>query len=85
MAVLPDADRFAVWRDVQAETPAGETYGALTKGDLRAVVDAVDTWVNANASAFNSAIPEPGRTQLTAKQKARILMYVVSKRFDVGV
>ena len=45
-------------------------------------MNAIDDWVQANAAAFNTAIPQPARGTLTAKQKVQLLFHVVSKRFD---
>ena len=61
--------------------------GALTgllKTDWRAAVDAADIWANSNAASFNSALPTTARNNLTAAQKALLLMFVVSKRFLAG-
>lgn len=54
---------------------------AISKVDLRAAVDAVDTWLDANAAALNAAIPQPARGSLTTAQKARILSLVALKRY----
>lgn len=58
--------------------------GSVTKADLRAAIDAVDDWVDGNAAAFNAAIPQPARGVLTARQKAGLLLFVVTKRFGVA-
>lgn len=84
MAVLPDADRAAVNGNFMQELSDAHTPTSLLKSDLRAAVNAIDDWVNANAVAFNLAIPLPARTQLTAKQKAQILFFVVRRRFEVS-
>lgn len=55
MAVLSDADRFAVWADLM-RSALGPC--AATKTQLRACVDAADGWVDANLAAFQAAIPE---------------------------
>ena len=81
MAVLSDSDRVAVWLQHMREN--AETYGVMTKADLRAAVDAADQWAEDNASAFNLAIPQPARASMTAKQKALLLMFVVAKRYGV--
>ena len=60
-----------------------ESVGALSKSDMRAAVNAVDAWVEANQGAFNSALPTPARTQLTARQKARLLALVLQRRWEV--
>lgn len=54
---------------------------ALTKDQLAAAVDAVDGWIEANAIAFNNALPQPARGALTAAQKAELLYRVTLKRY----
>lgn len=80
MAVLSDNDRRVTWADAmrRADCP-----GNLTKADLRAAVDAIDSWIDSNAVSFNTAIPQPARGALSAKQKAALMMLVISKRFEV--
>ena len=51
------------------------------KAALRAAIDAVDDWLDANATAFNQAIPQPARSALTAAQKLELLYIVARKRF----
>lgn len=53
---------------------------SFTKADLRAAVDACDTWVEANAAAFNSALPQPFRGQASADQKTLLLCWVAMRR-----
>lgn len=86
MALLADADRAAVWaeymRDISAERGA---FGALTKADLRAAVNALDQWLDDNAAAVNSVIPQPARGALTSAQKSRLFRDVLRKRYEKGV
>ena len=81
MAVLVDADRKTVWADLMRQLTGPIS---ITKVDLRAAVDAVDAWVDANAASFNTAIPLPARTALNARQKANILSAVIRRRFEVA-
>lgn len=93
MAVLNDADRVKVWQDymrkLSADSAASVNAGtgsipiAVNKVELRAAINAIDAWVDANASSFNTAIPQPARAALTAKQKAELLMFVVLRRFEI--
>lgn len=55
-------------------------WPALSKPDVKAAVDAVDDWAEANASAYNSALPQPFRGTANASQKALILAYVCMRR-----
>ena len=53
----------------------------IGKAALRGAVDAVDDWLDANATSFNQAIPQPARSALTAAQKLELLYIVARKRF----
>jgi hypothetical protein len=57
---------------------------AVTKADLRAAVDALDDFLNTNAAAINTAIPQPARGALTTTQKAKLLMFVIRQRYVKG-
>lgn len=83
MAVMPSQERFDCWADfMRSESGA---FGALSKQDLRAAVDAADQWCSDNAASFNSALPQPTRGVLTTVQKARLLAWIVLKRHKVGI
>jgi hypothetical protein len=82
MAALSDQDRADTWADFMRLNT--DPWGALTKSDLRAALNAVDDWIVANAAAFNTAIPQPARAQLTAPQKARLLQLVAAARYIKG-
>lgn len=85
MAVLSDNERAACWAEYMSDVSlARETFGALTKAELRAAVNAIDDFLNTNAAALNSAIPQPARGQLTTAQKARLLVAVVRRRYING-
>jgi len=81
MAILVDADRAGVWAELMRMRDFGDS--GVLKAELRAAVDAVDAWVEASQAAFNAALPLPARSALTARQKAKVLMDVVSRRFGV--
>lgn len=81
MAVLPNADRADIARDLMRE-PMGDV--AVTKAQLRAVINALDDYFSTNAAAMNSAIPTPQRTLLSAAQKAQIGAAVLLKRYVTG-
>lgn len=52
----------------------------LTKLDVRAAINATDDWADANAAAFNSALPQPFRATATLEQKTAVLAYVILRR-----
>lgn len=78
MAVLSAADLNTVWADMMSNG-TGEPV-ALLKADLSSAVTAVDGWCDTNTASFNSAIPLPARTSLTARQKALLLSKVAIMR-----
>jgi hypothetical protein len=82
VAALSASDRIDAQREAMVE---GGWTAPITKADLAAAINAIDDWVDVNATAFNLAIPQPARAQLTTKQKARLLLYVVRRRFEVAV
>jgi len=86
MAALSGGDRDAIERAVQRRLPrdTGEGFTSLSVADLRAAIDAVDDWADSNAASFNTAIPQPARGVLSAKQKSWLLLYVVARRAEVA-
>ena len=78
MAVLVDADRALVLTQWMRQNR--EDCG-VTKADVRAAVDALDLYLDTNATAINTAIPQPARGALTSAQKARLLSLVALRRF----
>ena len=83
MAVLTAAERADEWAKFMRAESDERNPISITKADLRAALDAADAWADANAAAYNSALPLPARTALTARQKARLLMFVIRRRFEV--
>ncbi len=84
MAVLGDNDRVTMVQKFAQDMSGTRTAVSIVKADMRAAVNAIDDWVQANASAFNTAIPQPARGALTTQQKAKLLWYVVQRRFEVS-
>ena len=77
MAVMPEADRAQCM--AQFIRDQKEAMG-LTKAELRAALDATDAWIDSNATAFNSALPQPARGTLSATQKTLLFCYVAMRR-----
>lgn len=85
MALLGTLDRASVAAQYQADASGlRDPFPGLVRADIVAAINAVDDWVEANKVSFNSAIPLPARTAMTAPQKAKLLLYVVKRRFEVG-
>ena len=81
MALMADPDRATL----HAELMRGIiTNGGLVKSELRAAVNAVDAWIDANAASMNLAIPQPARGVLTAAEKAHLFALVALRRYEKG-
>jgi hypothetical protein len=77
VAVLSDTDReraAAQWMRDNLELTS------FSKAELRAALDATDTWIQANDAAFNGALPQPFRGAATAEQKTLLFCYVAMRR-----
>lgn len=83
MPVLSAAERKTLSAEYQRDCSSERKSILLSKADLQAAIDAIDAWAEANAAAFNQAIPQPARNSLTAKEKANLLFRVLRKRFEV--
>lgn len=81
MAVLTTAVRQAVRADYGRQLSNRREAFNLTKAQLDAAINATDDWIEANSAAFNSALPLPARTTLTAAQKAELFFLVALKRY----
>jgi len=83
MAVLSNAIRLQLWRGLMRYWSARqEQVAGITKADLQAAVNAADDWADANAAAYNTALPATFRTNATASQKAVLLAMVILARYD---
>lgn len=56
---------------------------SFSKGDLRAAVDATDTWIDSNQASFNSALPAAFRTNASLAQKTLLFCYVAMRRAGI--
>lgn len=81
MAVLSDGDRVEVMREFMAWWSHDNEPATMNKEQLREVVNAADAWADANAASYNTAIPQPQRGLMTARQKAKMLSLIITKRF----
>lgn len=82
MAVLSNAAREALFGSLSKELSVTRTSTSLLKGELRAAVNAADSWIDSNAASFNAALPQPARGAMSGVEKARLLMYVIRRRFE---
>lgn len=85
MAVMGSTDRTATGALFQSdESLLRDALGAVTKADIQAAIAAVDDWVENNKVSFNNALPTAAKNALSTAQKAKLLLYVVRRRYEVG-
>lgn len=83
MAVLLDTDRANLAKKLMEDLSIKHDLVNLLKSQLRSAIDAADVWADSNSSSYNTALPLVARNNLTAKQKALILEYVIARRYEV--
>lgn len=81
MTVLPAADRTAIWKEMMDDLSNKREEAPFLKADLRAAVNALDSWLNSNAASANTALPQPFRGAASAQQKALLLQFVIQRRY----
>lgn len=86
MATLPDGDRQKVSNGLQRYwSDQREVIAVLTKADMKAAVDATDSWIDTNGASFNNALPTAAKNNLTMAQKTlmfcAVALYRVSAAF----
>lgn len=84
MSQLSESDRRTMWAEFMSNMSNKREGIALSKANLRAAVDAIDQWIDTNVASFTSALPQPSRTNLTAKQKLELFMAIAKKRWEVS-
>lgn len=77
MSLLPEQDKFDVWREFMANNTENLS---LTKADLRAVVDAADVFAQNYRSDLNAALPQVGQEELSQVQQADMFARILRKR-----
>lgn len=81
MAVLPDSDKLRIWRALMR---ANISAPNVLKTDLKAAIDATDTWIDGNQASFNSALPVAFRNNTSTAQKTILFCAVALMRVGIG-
>ncbi len=84
MAVLSDEDRYSIWGRFMSDISNRREAVNVNKPQLRAAVDAIDTWISDNTASFKAAIPEPAKTELSNKYKVELFMRIANRRWEVS-
>lgn len=84
MAIMTEQQRLDNMREwVKKVFVEKGDMATLNTDDIKAAVDATDTWIDNNQVSFNAALPEPFKTNATQEQKTLMLVYVTMKRSGV--
>jgi hypothetical protein len=79
MAVLSNEERAEITAQAQR---SHECPGPLSKAQLRAVVDSMDTlWETTGAAAVNAAIPLPQRNLLSVREKYFLFQSMLDRKY----
>jgi hypothetical protein len=83
MATMSAADRLICYKKYSDYISSNWIQSKPSKQNYQDAVAAIDQWVEDNKVSFNNAIPEPCKSLMTAQQKAQLLMYVITRRWEV--
>lgn len=75
---LDETGRLRTFAQAMRNWPG--TLTGVTKPQLRAAVDSIDDWIDANQTSFNNALPVPFRTSASLPQKTFLFCYVAMRR-----
>lgn len=84
MAALSAQDIDGIWAEYQRRCSTLGIAIRVNKADLRAFFVAADGWIDANMTAFNTAIPQPARNAMATPEKVLGFVMVVERRWNVG-
>lgn len=61
----------------------GVTPPDVVKADLRAALNATDTWIEDNQGSFNTALPQPYKGAASQAHKTLLFCYVAMRRAGI--
>jgi len=83
MAYLTEQAKLSLWAEVMSAASARrESFGALSKEELREAINALDVWLDEALASFASAVPAAVREALSTKQQFKLLFAVVKKPLE---
>ena len=85
MATMAETDRSVLVAELLGNLPRDVTFG-INKPDLHALLNAVDTVLDANRVTFNASIAALNAqwTGLSPLARAYILIVVLARRYRIG-
>ncbi len=80
MALTPAQIQQTIRSMVEATDPAPFSF---SRSDITAAITAADAWATSNAASYNTALPDPFKSQATNAQKAFLLAYICLRRAGI--
>ena len=80
MAELSEQDRVRVQAGIQHHWSQLLERTGFSASDLKAAIDATDTWINDEEGNYNTALPNPFKTNATQAQKTLLFNIVAAMR-----
>ena len=82
MAELSEVDRQRIWRGIMRHWSRLLESADFSNVDFKAAVDATDIWIDANQVSYNTALPNPFKTNATQAQKTLLFCVVAAMRVN---
>ena len=83
MALLNEADKDAIFKELEDELSSDNFSVSFGRPDGRLSVDNVDQWVEDNFASFNNSLPAAVKADLSTKWKIRLFDKVIKRRWEV--
>ena len=84
MATLTEEERKKIWRGLMRYWSSDWTLmSGFNKSELMDAVDATDDWIDSNQVSFNTALPEPAKSNLSQAQKTLMFCAVALARISI--
>jgi len=69
MALLDETDRQRIWRGLMRYWSKLFEVIPMSSTELEEAIDATDEWIDDNQGSYNTALPNPFKTNATAEKK----------------
>ena len=83
MALLSEADREAIFKELERDLSAENEPVSFGRPDGRLAVDNADQWIDDNFASFNNSLPAPVKADLSNKWKIRLFNKLIKRRWEV--
>ncbi len=82
MALLNEADRDAIFKELEDALSSGNVPVSFGRPDGRLAVNNIDQWIEDKMTEFNNLFPTEVKTSLSTRWKLRAFKAVINKKFQ---